>query len=208
MANPFVFAVTGTSGSQAAAVSLNVLFADYSLSASPALNTIVAWSAATYTIAVNPINGFNSQVQLACGSGIPPGATCTFSHSSVTPSGGAATVSLTLQTTKNAGVPPPPAVPPGMVPPLMVFLLIVVLAGLVLLRRSRNRFPRVAGRRWVLVQVCALCVLIVCETFLVSCRSTPTATGSTTGNYIITINGTLGSNSSVVRTATIDLSVT
>jgi beta-propeller repeat-containing protein/HYDIN/CFA65/VesB family protein len=208
MANPFVFAVTGTSGSQAAAVSLNLLFADYALSASPALNTIVAGSAATYTISVNPINGFNNQVQLACASGIPPGASCTFSHSSVTPSGGAATVTLTLQTTKNAAVPPPPVVPPGTVPPLMLFLLVVVLAGLVLLRRSRNRFPSVAGRRWVLVQVCALCLLIVCETFLVSCRSTPTATGSTTGNYIITINGTLSSNSSVVRTATIDLSVT
>ena len=208
MANPFVFAVTGTSGSQAAAVSLNLLFADYALSASPALNTIVAGSAATYTIAVNPINGFNSQVQLACGNGIPPGSSCTFSHTSVTPSGGPATVTLTLQTTKNAGVPPPPVVPPGMVPPLMLFLLLAVLAGLVLLRRSRNRFPSVAGRRWVLVQVCTLCLLIVCETFLVSCRSTPTATGSTTGNYIITINGTLGSNSSVVRTATIDLSVT
>ncbi|HET9177444.1 MAG TPA: SBBP repeat-containing protein [Terriglobia bacterium] len=208
MANPFVFAVTGTSGSQAAAVNLNLLFADYALSASPALNTIVAGSAATYTIAVNPINGFNSQVQLACGNGMPPGATCTFSHSSVTPSGGAATVTLSLQTTKNAGVPPPPAVPPGMVPPLMVFLLVVVLAGLVVLRRRRNRFPRLAGRRWVLVQVSTLCLLIVCETFLVSCRSTPTATGSTTGNYIITINGTLGSNSAVVRTATIDLSVT
>lgn len=208
MANPFVFAVTGTSGSQAAAVNLNLLFADYSLSASPALDTIVAGSAANYTISVNPINGFNSQVQLACGSGIPPGASCIFSHTSVTPSGGAATVTLSLQTTKNAGVPPPPVVPPGMVPPLMVFLLMVVLAGLVWLRRSRNRFPSVAGRRWVLVQVCMLCLLIVCETFLVSCRSTPTATGSTTGNYIITINGTLGSNSSVVRTATIDLSVT
>ncbi|HEX5410771.1 MAG TPA: SBBP repeat-containing protein [Terriglobia bacterium] len=208
MANPFVFGVIGTSGSQSSTVNLNLLFADYALSASPALNTIVAGSAATYTIAVNPINGFDKQVQLACGSGIPPGASCTFSHTSVTPSGGPATVTLNLQTTKNAGAPPPPLMPPGMVPPLTVFLLVVVLAGLVALRRSRNRFPTLAGRRWVLVQVCTLALLIVCETFLVSCRSTPTATGSTTGNYIITINGTLGSNSSVVRTTTIDLSVT
>lgn len=207
LANPYAFAVTGTSGSQSTTVSLNLLFADFALSASPALNTIVAGSAASYTIAVNPINGFNNQVQLACGNGMPPGATCTFSKSSVTPSGGAATVTLTLQTTKNASV-PPPVVPPGMVPPLMLFLFVIVVAGLFVLRRSRNRFSAPAGRRWVLVQVCTLCLLILCETFLVSCRSTPTTTGSTTGNYIITINGTLGSNSSVVRSTTIDLSIT
>jgi HYDIN/CFA65/VesB-like, Ig-like domain/Beta-propeller repeat len=208
LANPYIFSVSGISGSQSATVSLNLLFSDYKLSASPALNTIVAGSVATYTISLTPINGFNNQVQLACGNGMPPGATCSFSNSSVTPSGGAATVTLTLQTTKNASVQPPPAVPPGMVPPLMVFLFVLVLAGLFVLGRSRNWFPTLAGKRWVLVQVSTLCLLILCETFMVSCRSTPTTTGSTTGNYIITINGTLGSNSSVVRSTNIDLSVT
>ncbi|TAM81965.1 MAG: choice-of-anchor D domain-containing protein [Acidobacteria bacterium] len=208
MANPFAFAVAGTSGSQSATANLNVLFADYNLSASPALNTIVAGAAATYTIALTPINGFNSQVQLACGNGMPPGATCTFSNASVTPSGAVSSVTLTIQTTKNASLPPPPVVPPGMVPPLMLFLFVSVLAGVFILDRNRNRFPALAGRRWVLVQISTLCLLILCETFLVSCRSTPTTTGSTTGNYIITVNGTLGSNSSIVRSTTVDLSVT
>ena len=208
LANPYIFSVTGISGSQSATVSLNLLFADYKLSASPALNTIVAGSAATYTISLTPINGFDKQVQLACGNGMPPGATCSFSSSSVTPSGGAATVTLTIQTTKNASGPAPPVVPPRMVPPLMVVLFVLVLAGLFVLGRSRSRFPALAGKQWVMVQVLTLCLLILCETFLVSCRSTPTTTGSTTGNYIITINGTLGSNSTVVRSTTIDLSVT
>ncbi|HET7215008.1 MAG TPA: SBBP repeat-containing protein [Terriglobia bacterium] len=205
IANPYAFYVTGTSGSQSAAVSLNLLFADYSLSASPSLNTIVAGSSANYTLTLTPINGFNKQVQLACSNGMPPGATCNFSQSSVTPSG-VTTVKLTIQTTKNASLPPPPAVPPGMVPPLMVAFLVLVLAGLFALRRRRYR--GLAGRRWVVVQVCTLCLLLVGETFLVSCRSTPTATGSTTGNYTITINGTLGSNSSVVRSAAVNLAVT
>jgi Beta-propeller repeat/Cep192 domain 4/HYDIN/CFA65/VesB-like, Ig-like domain len=204
----FPFEVGGTSGSQTTTVDLRLLFADYSMSASPSYDTIVAGSPAKYTLSVTPINGFNNQVQLACGTGLPPGATCSFSNSSVTPNGGAATVTLTVQTTKNASVPPPPVLPPGMVPPLMVFLFVLVLAGLFVLGRSRNRFPTLAGRRWVLVQVSTLCLLILCETFLVSCRTTPTTSGSTTGNYIITINGTLGSNSAVVRTATITLSVT
>ncbi len=207
MANPFAFNVIGTSGSQSAAVSLNLLFADYNLSVSPSLNTIMAGAAATYTLTLNPINGFDKQVQLACGSGMPPGATCNFSNSSVTPNG-VTTVSLTIQTTKNASAPPPPAVPPGMVPPLMVAFFVLVLAGLFLLGRRRNRVPGLAGRRLVAVQVCMLCLLLLGETFLVSCRSTPAVSGSTTGNYIITVNGTLGSNSSVVRSTNIDLAIT
>lgn len=207
MANPFTFNVIGTSGSQSTTVSLNLLFADYTLSASPSLNTIVAGSAATYNLTLTPINGFDQQVQLACGNGMPPGATCTFSNSSVTPSG-VTKVALTIQTTKNASAPPPPAVPPGMVPPLMLAFSVLVLAGLLALSRRRNRFPGLAGRRWVVVQVCTLCLLLLGETFLVSCRSTPTTTGSTTGNYTITINGTLGSNSSVVRSTNVNLSIT
>lgn len=207
MANPYAFNVIGISGSQSASVSLNLLFADYALSASPSLNTIVAGSPATYNLTLTPINGFDKQVQLACGNGMPPGATCSFSNSSVTPSG-VTTITLTVQTTKNASAPPPPAVPPGMVPPLMVAFFVLVLAGLFVLGRRRSRLTGLAGRRWAVVQVCTLCLLLLGETFLVSCRSTPTTTGSTTGNYTITINGTLGSNSSVVRSTNINLAVT
>ena len=205
MANPYAFDVIGTSGSQSATVSLNLLFSDYALSASPSLNTIVAGSPATYTLTLTPINGFDKQVQLACGNGMPPGATCSFSNSSVTPSG-VTKVTLTIQTTKNSNTPPPPAVPPGMVPPLMVGFLVLIMAGLFMLSRRRNR--GLAGRRWVVLQVCALCLLLLGETFLVSCRSTPTVTGSTTGNYTITITGTLGSNSTVVRSTNVNLAIT
>jgi hypothetical protein len=208
MANPFAFAVAGTSGSQSTQVDLNLLFSDYALSASPSLNTIVAGSSASYTISVSPVNGFNSQVQLACGNGMPPGATCTFSNSSVTPNGGAATVTLTVQTTKNASSVPPPIIPPSAVPPLMLTLLVVVLVGAFVLGRNRSRFPRLAGNRWVRVQICTLCLLILCEVFLGSCRTAPTTTGSTTGNYSITINGTLGSNSSIVRSTIVNLAIT
>ena len=207
LANPYAFNVTGTSGSQSATVSLSLLFADYTLSASPSLNTIVAGSLATYTVTLTPINGFNNQVQLACGNGMPPGATCSFSNSSVTPSG-VTTVKLTIQTTKNASAPPPPAVPPGMLPPLMMAFLVLILGGLLVLDRRRDRLTGLAGKRWAVVQVGTLCLLLLGETFLVSCRSTPTPTGSTTGNYTITINGTLGSNSSVVRSTSVNLAIT
>ena len=90
----------------------------------------------------------------------------------------------------------------------MVSLVVLILAGLFVVSRNRNRFPRLAGKRWVHVQVCTLCLLILCEVFLGSCRSNPTTTGSTTGNYSVTINGTLGSNSSVVRSAIVNLAIT
>lgn len=208
MANPLAFYVVGTSGSQSAEVALNLLFSDYTLSATPSLNTIVAGSAATYSLSLTPINGFNKQVQLACGQGMPPGATCTFSNSSVTPNGGPATVKLTIQTTKNASSPPPPLIPPGTIPPLVVSMLILILAGLLILARHRKRFPRLAGKRWVYVQVGTLSLLILCAVFLGSCRSSSVTTGSTTGNYSITINGTLGSNSSVVRSTIVNLAIT
>jgi Cep192 domain 4/Beta-propeller repeat/HYDIN/CFA65/VesB-like, Ig-like domain len=208
MANPFAFVVTGTSGSQSATVNLTLLFADYTLSSAPSLNTIVAGNPASYTLSLAPINGFNKQVQLACGSGMPSGATCSFSHSSVTPGGSAAMVTLTIQTIKNASAPPLPLIPPGAIPPLMVSLLILVLVGSFVLGRNRHRFPRLAGNRWARVQVCTLCLLIVCEVFLGSCRSAPNPAGTTTGNYTIQINGTLGSNSSVVRSTYINLAIT
>lgn len=204
----FLFEVGGTSGSQSTTIDLRLLFADYSLSASPSFDTIVAGAPAAYTISVTPTNGFNSQVLLACGTGMPSGATCTFSHSGVTPSGGAATATLTIQTTKVANVPPPPVIPPEAIPPLMVLLFVFVLGGTFVLSRNRNRFPRLAGNRWVSFQVCMLCLLIFSEVFLGSCRSNPTTTGSTTGNYSIIINGTLGSNSNVVRSTIVNLAIT
>jgi hypothetical protein len=49
------------------------------------------------TATVTPLNGFNQQVSFTC-SGLPMGTTCSFSPSTVTPSGSAATTTLTIAT--------------------------------------------------------------------------------------------------------------
>jgi sugar lactone lactonase YvrE len=71
--------------------------ADFSLSLSPALLSVTAGSSGTTTVTIAPENGFNSAVSFAC-SGLPAGATCTFSPASVTPASAAATTTLTIAT--------------------------------------------------------------------------------------------------------------
>ncbi|MGA2252089.1 SBBP repeat-containing protein [Terracidiphilus sp.] len=68
--------------------------------ASPSL-TISAGSSATDAITITPQNGFAAAVSFAC-SGLPSNATCSFSPSSVTPSGTAATSTLTVAETASA----------------------------------------------------------------------------------------------------------
>jgi len=75
--------------------------ADFSLSAPPSetLINVVAGQSGTVSLSILPENGFSSQVNFTC-SGLPVGATCSFSPSSVTPNGTAATSSmLTINTT-------------------------------------------------------------------------------------------------------------
>jgi N-acetylneuraminic acid mutarotase len=74
---------------------------DFSVAASPASFTVTAGQSGTATIAVTPLNGFNSAVTFAC-SGLPTGASCSFSPATVTPSGAAASTTLTVATSKTS----------------------------------------------------------------------------------------------------------
>ena len=76
------------------------LLTDFSLSAAPVSQTVVAGSPAAYTISVAPLNGFNSAVTLTCASvALPAGASCAFVPASVTPGATAGTSALTISTT-------------------------------------------------------------------------------------------------------------
>jgi hypothetical protein len=72
---------------------------DFSVTASPASLTVTAGDSAATNVSIAPQGSFSSSVSFAC-SGLPAGATCSFSPSSVTPIGpAAATTTLTLSTT-------------------------------------------------------------------------------------------------------------
>jgi hypothetical protein len=79
-------------------VSVVVIAPDFTISASPSSATITAGQSATTTLTVTPIGGYSETLHFSCGT-LPAGVACTFTPSSLTPNGVAATVGLTVTTT-------------------------------------------------------------------------------------------------------------
>jgi hypothetical protein len=74
----------------------------FPLTASPSSLTMQPGGQGTVTLTVTPSDGFNSEVSFAC-SGLPSGASCTFSPATVTPTTSAAvTTSLTIAAGTNS----------------------------------------------------------------------------------------------------------
>jgi hypothetical protein len=211
-ANPFNFMVNGISGSQTATLPLTVVLQDYTLSATPLLNTVQAGSPAPYTIIVTPLNGFNQQVNLSC-TGQPAGSTCAFASTAVTPNGTSPkSVALTLNTTLTSSWPRGPGRGPTSQLPIFV---LIGLVGLVVLWRflplgeHSPAFCASGFRRWLSLPTLVAGLMLALLLLEGGCRSgTLSSSGTPTGNYSITINGTLNSNTAVIRTTIINLAVT
>jgi NHL repeat len=91
----------GISGSTQT-VSLSGTGTDFTVSASPASQTISSGHTATYSITVAPVSGFTGSIALTCNGG-PPGSTCTITPGSVLLSGPAgASGTVNLSTPKSA----------------------------------------------------------------------------------------------------------
>jgi hypothetical protein len=78
---------------------------DFSLSITPASGSETGSSSATATLTITPSNGFNSVVSFAC-VGLPAGVSCGFKPATVTPSGSAATTTVTFSGTASAMIRP------------------------------------------------------------------------------------------------------
>jgi N-acetylneuraminic acid mutarotase len=72
---------------------------DFSIAAAQASMTVTAGSSGATTVSVSPQGGFASAVTFTCSSGLPAGASCTFSPATVTPPG---TTSTTVTVTTSA----------------------------------------------------------------------------------------------------------
>jgi hypothetical protein len=96
--------VTGTDGilTHTTAITLVVTVPDFSLSATPASQTIVSGQSTSYTATVAPLNGYTGTVSFSV-SGLPAGATATFTPASVTTSGSSTMAISTTSGTTPAG---------------------------------------------------------------------------------------------------------
>jgi len=178
---------------------------DFSVAESSASGTVTAGQSAQTTLTLTPSNGFDQSVSLAC-SGLPTGATCNFSPTSVTVNGSAATSTLTIATAarmamNSSGRPVDPLLPGG-----------VLLAGIGVPFAFRRR------RRAACAQHYGMLVLLIGALALQACgggsgSSSPSAAGggpgggpigTPAGSYTVTITATAGSTT---HTATYVLTV-
>ena len=179
---------TSSSGSMTATLALSVQFADFSLAASPASDSVQAGQTAKYTLTITPLNGFEMPVSLAC-SGAPTGATCLFSASTMQiPASGSAQATLTVHTTARSLVHPPSSDGPGR--PLPWFSVCLGCAFLALLSAGfRRRPPAVAiGAASLALLICL--AMAACGGGAGGGVSPGTNTGTPAGTYTLDITAT------------------
>jgi hypothetical protein len=223
--NPLNVTVTGTAQTQTSNVTVTVFLSDFSVSVLPVLANIAAGQAATYTITVTPINGFNQVVQLGV-SGLPQATTAVLNPPAVTALGAQAVTSLvtlttTVQTTRLWWPFPDswvhPRSPVFRLIPLALFL--AALALLVALVASGTEW--MPTRKRAPAAVC-VAMLLFFAVLLASCNDYPTTppispqiSGTPYGVFTITVTGTMcivgpctgSKNGSVTRLTTMNLSV-
>src|SRR5215467_1832207 len=104
-AGNYTLTITGTSGtlthSTTVVLVVNAVTPDFSISATPASQTVTRGSSVTYTVTVGSLNGFTGTVTLSA-TGLPPRATATFNPASIAGSG-SSTLTITTANKTPAG---------------------------------------------------------------------------------------------------------
>ncbi|WP_158791193.1 choice-of-anchor D domain-containing protein [Granulicella sp. L60] len=88
----------GTQTSSLTGTGAAVAPADFTVTATPASQSVVSGSSATYSVLVASTGGSFAQAVALTANGLPPGATVTFSPTSVTPGGSGAQATMIVQT--------------------------------------------------------------------------------------------------------------
>lgn len=184
--------------------------ADFSMQASPASLTVAAGQSGTTTLTVTPSGGFAQAVTFSC-SGLPVGASCSFSPASVTPSGGAATATLTIGTNGGAvamsaggssGFEVRAAALSAAFGSLLMFVPVMFRR-----RATRDIGSRAAWTRGLAVLL--LCVVAGCGGSSSGGSSPPPAAGTPGGTSTVTVTAIAGSGAgAVTHTVQISLTVT
>ena len=98
------FTVTDNQGLTSAPATRTVTVADFNLSGTPSSGTVIPGGSTTYTATVSAVNGFTGTVDFSV-TGLPAGATATFSPASVTTSGSTTLTIATSATTPGGSYP-------------------------------------------------------------------------------------------------------
>lgn len=163
----------------------------FSFGAASSSLSFSAGQSGTMNLTVTPQNGFNSAVTFAC-SGLPAGTSCSFNPTSVTPSGGPVTTTLTIAASASAsnGMPGRNPFLPGAT---------LAVAGCLLFWRKRGWVVRLS------------CVVLVCAGLLTVSACSGASSGGSGGGTPpptqanVTVTATSGS---LQQTATIALTIT
>jgi hypothetical protein len=181
----------------------------FTLAANPSSLSIAAGMTGTATLSVTPQNGFNSAVTFSC-SGLPANSTCSFSPSSVTPSGAAATTMLTIATNVQSAANQVPA--KALRSAVISFALLlgfVPFAGVRFARRSRG-LSSTGDRFWMLL-LCAATIALT-TTLLVGCSggsgSTQTPPTTPIGANVVTVNAIQSGSSGASAKAVLTVAIT
>jgi len=170
--------------------------ASFSIEAASPMLTVVKGQSASTAITVTPANGFDGAVSFSC-SGLPGGATCSFSPATVTPTSGPITTQLTISTATTgmygaafkpfAAFPGAHGGPLGLALAGLLFVLLYFLKRAPKLREGVNRVPR-----WVGIAVAMGLLVVACGCG--SSNSHPSGTGSGTpaGTATVMVNATSG----------------
>ena len=105
-------AVVDSLGTQTSALSgTGGTAADFAITASPDSQTVSAGEMVSYTVMVNSASGTFTEAVALAATGLPPGATVTFSPAAVTPGSSGATSTMTVQTSVLGALAQSPAAP-------------------------------------------------------------------------------------------------
>ncbi|MGH9681478.1 MAG: hypothetical protein ACRD4Y_16140, partial [Candidatus Acidiferrales bacterium] len=190
----------GPGGGVSPAISLPI--SDYAVTAGSSTASVSAGQVATYMLTIAPSNGAYTNPVTFSATGLPAGASASFSQAQVTPGSKAATVMLSISTTARSFLPPGRTWP---WPESGVALACLSLLALAFLgigpRGSRDRLRRLAPQFALAALLALVGGLIACGNMSSSGSGQPggSSTGTPPGAYTLVVTATAGTDVQTVK---------
>jgi hypothetical protein len=171
---------------------------DFGVSATPASATVTSGASAVYVVKVTPTGaGFPGSVSFSCGSGLPSGASCSFTNNPV-PNMNNGPQSRSMQIATTARVTTPATL---FRERKLFYAFWLPISGLAVIGTGISRKRRVLLGIFFAMVVGMVLLQAGCGS---SKSNTTTTTGTPAGTYTVTVNATSGS---ATRTTTVQLTV-